>query len=77
MLRSLLVLTTVVAVGSSALADEKKNDKTVYRIEEDISYLEEGKTATAYQLERCRLDLYRPENKTGVSARIKTYASKC
>ena len=65
MLRSLLVFTTVVAVGSRALTDEKKNEKTVYRVEKDISYLEEGKTATAYQLERCRLDVYRPENKTG------------
>jgi len=65
MLRSLLVFTTVVAVGSSPLAEEKKTDETGYRIEKDVSYLEEGKTATPYQRERCRLDLYYPEDKTG------------
>ena len=66
MLRLLLVLATIVTVGGGALAaEEKKNDETGYRIEKDISYLPEGKEATPYQLERCRLDLYCPDNKPG------------
>jgi len=65
MLRILCAFTSVAAVGSSVLADRTKNHEARYRIEKDISYLEKGRTATPYQLERCRLDLYFPENKTG------------
>jgi len=65
MLRSLLVLTTIVAAGGSAPAAEKKSETPRYRIEKNILYLEEGKASTPYQRERCRLDIYHPENKTG------------
>lgn len=65
MLRILCAFTLVAAVGSSALADETKNDETGYRIEKDLSYLEDETTATPYRLERCRLDVYYPEHKTG------------
>ena len=65
MLRIHLALTLVAAVGGTAIADEKKSDETGYCTEKDLFYLEDEKAATPYQLERCRLDLYYPENKTG------------
>jgi acetyl esterase/lipase len=65
MLRILFAFTLLGVVGSSALADEKISDETTYRTEKDLSYLEDEKTATPYQLERCRLDLYFPGNKAG------------
>jgi acetyl esterase/lipase len=65
MLRNLCVLILVAAVGSGTLADEATNDEAGYRIEMDLSYVQGEKAATPYQLERCRLDLYYPENKTG------------
>lgn len=65
MLRLLVALITVTLVGGRVPADETKSDAEGYRLEKDISYLPEGKEATPYQLERCRLDLYCPENKPG------------
>ena len=65
MLRVCCALTLVAAVGGRAPADGAKNDETRYRIEKDISYLKDGSKATPYQMERCRLDLYYPEGKTG------------
>ena len=65
MLRTLYALTLVAAVASRAQSDEKKRSETRYRVEKNISYLEEGSTPTPYQLERCRLDLYYPGNKAG------------
>ncbi len=65
MLRMLYAFMLIATVTGNALAGEKKNPSAEYRIEEGISYLEEGKTATAYQEERCRLDLYHPGNKPG------------
>jgi len=63
-LQVLCAFALVAAVGSSAPADGTKKDETRYRIQKDISYLEEGSKASPYQLERSRLDLYYPENKT-------------
>ncbi|MGV8134434.1 MAG: alpha/beta hydrolase [Mangrovibacterium sp.] len=42
----------------------KAQDVTTYRTESDILY-REGKDLTAYMQERCRLDVYYPENKAG------------
>ncbi len=65
MSRLLLIFTTLVVAGNSLLADETKDAQAEYRIEADISYLEEGTTATPYQRERCRLEVYCPNNKAG------------
>ncbi len=65
MLRCLLMFAVIAAIGHGAVAAEKPAGETSYRLEKDISYLEEGKTATGYQLERCRLDVYCPDNKPG------------
>jgi len=65
MVRSVLVFIMVLAAGGSAPAGEKKSEPTTYRIEKDVSYLEDAEAATPYQKERCRLDLYYPENTTG------------
>ncbi len=65
MLRLLVALITVIFVGGRAPADETKSQEARYRLEKDISYLPEGKEATAYQLERCRLDVYCPDDKPG------------
>ncbi len=67
MIRILCAFTWIAVLGSNAFAEGAKNDQTRYRIEKDISYLKEGSTATPYQLERCRLDIYYPENKAGFS----------
>ncbi len=62
MRRSFLVLVTLVAVSGIASAA----DTITYRIENDISYLQEGQAdATDYQRDRCRLDVYYPESKPG------------
>ncbi len=59
LLPALLILS---AVCGNSLAAEK----TAYRLETDISYVPAGQTgATEYQQERCRLDVYYPENQTG------------
>jgi acetyl esterase/lipase len=64
MLRSLLMLATIVGSSAAVTADEKPNE-TSYRIEKDVLYLAEPETASPYQQERCRLDLYYPANKPG------------
>jgi len=64
MLRRLWAFTTLLVLAAGATAGEN-NDQTKYDIEKEISYLEENKPATAYQLERCRLDLYYPQGETG------------
>lgn len=64
MSRLLWVFTTLLVLAAGATAGEN-NDQTKYGIEREISYLEENKPATAYQLERCRLDLYYPQGETG------------
>ena len=62
MLRSLVVLLTLAAVGSLAIAA----DDTTYMTDKDISYVPEGQPdVTDYQKERCKLDVYYPENKKG------------
>ena len=59
LLPALLLLSAV--CGNSPAAE-----KTNYRLESDISYVPEGQTdVTEYQQERCRLDVYYPENQTG------------
>ena len=63
--RLFVAFATVVAIGNTALCGETATDEIRYGQEKDISYLEDGKAATPYQIERCRLDLYRPENRTG------------
>jgi acetyl esterase/lipase len=65
MLQTLCTFAWFAAIASNAPVDGTKNDTTRYRVERDISYLKEGTTATPYQLERCRLDIYYPENKPG------------
>ncbi len=65
MLRILYAFTLAAAVGSNTLAAEEKSPDTEYRTEMDVSYLAEATTATPYQQERCRLDLYHPSNKPG------------
>ena len=65
MSRLLFIFTILFVVGNSLLAEEKKDAQAEYRIEADISYLEEGTTATPYQRERCRLEVYCPNNKAG------------
>ena len=40
--------------------------QTVYRTDKDISYVS-GSEMDAYRLERCKLDIYYPENKKGFS----------
>jgi len=64
MLRRLWAFTTLFVLAAGATAGENDN-QTKYCIEKEISYLEENKPATAYQLERCRLDLYYPQGETG------------
>ena len=62
MRRLLLTLVALTALSGMALAA----DKTTYRMESDLSYLQEGQAdVTDYQRERCRLDVYYPENKSG------------
>jgi acetyl esterase/lipase len=62
-----VALIAAAVITGGALSDEPKSPATEYRLKEDVSYLEEGKTATPYQEERCRLDLYHPSNKPGYS----------
>jgi acetyl esterase/lipase len=69
MLRSLLSFTVAVALSTGASAAEQDNAIT-YRTEADISYLDQGKEATPYQTERCRLDLYYPDNRTGFATLV-------
>ncbi len=65
MLRLFCAFTLTLAIGGNSLAAEKKSPATEYRTETGISYVEEGTTATPYQQERCRLDVYCPSNKPG------------
>jgi acetyl esterase/lipase len=65
MLRLLLVSATFFALAAGAMAGQNDAAQTEYRIEKDLSYVDEAKPTTAYQLERCRLDLYYPQGKTG------------
>lgn len=39
--------------------------ETEYATDEDLSYVRDQANATPYQLERCRLDVYYPKDKTG------------
>jgi acetyl esterase/lipase len=65
MLRLLWVSTALFALAVGATAGENNAPRMEYRVEKDVSYVEEGKPTTAYQFERCRLDLYYPQGKTG------------
>lgn len=69
MLRSLLALTAVVALTAGVSAAET-DDQITYRTDADISYLEKDKEATPYQVERCRLDIYYPDNRTGFATLV-------
>lgn len=62
MARLLPVLFLLTAIyGVAGVADE-----VTYRLDSDISYVTEGQAdVTDYQRERCRLDVYCPENKAG------------
>jgi acetyl esterase/lipase len=64
MSRLLLVLTTLLTLTVGAAAGES-NNQSEYGVEKDVSYLAEHKPATVYQIERCRLDLYYPQNEPG------------
>jgi acetyl esterase/lipase len=65
MTRTLIVATAVVALGSIGQAAEAPRGKIEYGLESDISYLDPAKPSTAYQQQRCRLDVYYPENRPG------------
>lgn len=73
MVRTLLICAAMVVVGSNTSAQEQTQEQTQeqqrveagYRLDSDISYLDPEKPVTAYQQERCRLDVYYPENQTG------------
>ena len=66
MIRSLLVLTAVALLSGTVSAEEKKNVEIKYGLKTDISYVDENAAdVTPYQRERCRLDVYYPENKPG------------
>ncbi len=69
MLRSLLMFVMASALGFGASAAEKDGEIT-YRTDTDIMYLEKGKANTPYQQERCRLDIYYPENRTGFATLV-------
>jgi len=69
MLRSLLMFVMASALGFGASAAEKDGEIT-YRTDTDIIYLEKGKATTPYQQERCRLDIYYPENRTGFATLV-------
>lgn len=56
--RYILFLVTVLMFPVAIWSQE------AYRFLEDIAYTEAGETDT-YRLERCKLDIYYPENKTG------------
>lgn len=58
-----VALTTVVSAA-------EKDSQITYRTDKDISYLDEGKEATPYQQERCRLDIYYPDNRTGFATLV-------
>ena len=68
MLRSLLsfLMATTLSIASAA-----ENDQVItYRTDADISYLEPGKEAEPYRVERCRLDIYYPDNRTGFATLV-------
>lgn len=69
MRRSLLTLALAAALGALAPAAERDAPIT-YRTDSDISYLAKGKEATPYQQERCRLDVYYPDNRTGFATLV-------
>jgi len=59
------------AIALSISASAAENDGIItYRADTGISYLEKGKRATPYQEERCRLDVYYPENRTGFATLV-------
>ena len=60
-----VVCTAMASMGGDTQAQEKQQIATKYSVDSDVSYLEPGKPATDYQQERCRLDVYYPENKAG------------
>lgn len=65
----LLSFSMAIALGISAVAVEKDGVIT-YRAITDISYLAQEREATPYQVERCRLDVYYPENRTGFATLV-------
>ncbi len=69
MLRSLLAFTIAFTLSIGASAAETDNEIT-YRTDADISYVEKGIEATPYQAERCRLDIYYPDNRTGFATLV-------
>ena len=69
MFRSFLTFVMAIALSIGASAAERENELT-YRTDTDISYLEKGKAATPYQVERCRLDVYYPANRKGFATLV-------
>ena len=65
MLRRLLLLTVVLSIGSPAIAQESgEKTETRYAWNKDVPY-RSGGDLTDYMRERCKLDVYYPENRTG------------
>lgn len=60
-------MAVTLSVGVSAA---QKDNEIIYRTDTDISYLEQGKEATPYQIDRCRLDIYYPDNRTGFATLV-------
>ena len=69
MLRSLLtfVIALTLSIGASAA---EKDSVITYSTDTDVSYLEKAEEATPYQVERCRLDVYYPDNRTGFATLV-------
>lgn len=61
----LLVFHTIACVAGTALPGGKDSDKPRYELKKDICYLANERSATSYQRQRCRLDIYHPSNRTG------------
>ena len=68
-LRSLLTLNLICVLTTAVLAADQ-TDKITYSTDKDISYLAEGADVTPYRLERCRLDIYYPDNRTGFATLV-------
>lgn len=61
----LVIIIGALMIGITTSTNMTMADDATYALEEDISYVTDEKKATPYQLERCRLDLYHPENSKG------------
>ncbi len=65
MLRHLLIVAVLLGLQPLVLADQSEPAGTGYRIEKNLLYLDDTAELTDYQRERCRLDVYYPEDKPG------------